>query len=255
MDSEESMKWNSRVGIAVVVAAFVAFGCAPPEVPDDDEPVEEPTAEQEDEPVDEEDEPVEEDDEPIDEDEDPVEEDDEMVDEEDDEGVVGMVAVAGVVDSDEEPMGEVRFTQTQQGVLVEGELEHGELAGAHGFHVHEEGVCDAPDFETAGGHFNPTGHDHGGPHDELGQRHAGDFGNIDFDAYGVADFEFVDEMITLGSGVNDVVGQALIVHYEEDDLETQPTGDAGPRAGCGIIEVDDDPREEDEDDEDAEDDE
>src|SRR5690625_1703739 len=26
--------------------------------------------------------------------------------------------------------------------------------GPHGFHIHEKGVCEEPDFESAGGHFN-----------------------------------------------------------------------------------------------------
>lgn len=153
------------------------------------------------------------------------------------EGVLHMVAMADVMSGEEEPMGQVMFTQTEEGVEVHGRLENLE-PGPKGFHVHEHGECDPPDFESAGGHFNPTGHPHGGPDDPAGERHAGDFGNIEFDEDGVAEFTFVDDVISLGEGTNDIVGQALIVHYEEDDQQTQPTGDAGPRAGCGIIETD-----------------
>lgn len=224
----------SKPLLAALIAGFVAVGCTPPEVQEDEEPVEEPTAQD-----DEADEPAieEEDEQEVAE----QEEEEEEVDPED--GVVGMVAVAEMISGEEETIGEVTFTQTQQGVLVEGRIQHDELGPTdHGFHVHEFGECDAPDFESAGGHFNPTDHPHGGPHDDPEQRHAGDFGNLQFDPNGIADFEFVDDVITVGSGTNDIVGQALIVHYEEDDLETQPTGDAGPRAGCGTIEVETDPR-------------
>ncbi len=208
------MRTWSHTAIALLSAGMLAYGCASPDVADDDEPVEEPE---------------------IDEQYDEHDEDDEHAEDDVDTGVIGLIAVAEVHDGDGEVMGEVEFTQTEDGVEVEGRLESLE-PGPRGFHVHEYGQCDAPDFESAGGHFNPTDTPHGGPHKDMEHRHAGDFGNIEFDEDGVAEFSFVDDMITLGDGVNDVVGQALIVHYDEDDLETQPTGDAGPRAGCGIIE-------------------
>ncbi len=153
----------------------------------------------------------------------------------DEQGVIGMVAVAEMFSGEGEPIGEVTFTQTVDGVEVDGFIETLDES-LKGFHVHEFGECDPPDFETAGGHFNPGGHSHGGPDDPADQRHAGDFGNIEFDAEGVSEFSFVDDVVTLGAGKNDIIGQSLIVHYEEDDLATDPTGDAGPRAGCGIIE-------------------
>ncbi len=152
-----------------------------------------------------------------------------------DEGVVGMMALAVVVDGEGQTIGEVRFTQTEEGVAVEGRIE-GQEPGPKGFHVHETGLCEPPDFMSAGGHFNPEDHPHGGPDDDPDYRHAGDFGNLDFDDDGVAEFSFVDPVVTLGSGVNNIVGQALIVHFEEDDLTSQPVGEAGGRAGCGLIE-------------------
>src|SRR5258706_16139737 len=33
----------------------------------------------------------------------------------------------------------------------------------HGVHIHESGDCTARDGSSAGGHFNPTSSDHGGP--------------------------------------------------------------------------------------------
>lgn len=192
--------------VVICFALALVVGCASPQ-PTEEQPVDEPIVD---------------------------ESDDDGVDE--DRGVLGLVGTAVVRSGDGDELGTVTFAQTEDGVLVEGRLE-GLEPGPKGFHVHEHGQCDPPDFESAGGHFNPTGHPHGGPDDPPELRHAGDFGNIEFDEDGVAEFSFVDDVITLGDGTNDVAGQALIVHYEEDDKQSQPTGAAGPRAGCGIVEV------------------
>jgi Cu-Zn family superoxide dismutase len=44
-----------------------------------------------------------------------------------------------------------------------------------------------------------------------------------------------DSLLAL-SGPNSIVGKAVIVHANADDLTSQPTGDAGPRVACGVIE-------------------
>lgn len=209
--------------VAVVAASLVLAGCSGQQDAEDEMPDEEPTVEED----------VESGEDDVAFEEEGMPEDEE---EEGDEGVLGLVGVAEMQDAEGNEIGEVIFTQLEEGVRVEGTLE-GLEEGPRGFHVHENSVCEAPDFESAGGHFNPEGHEHGGPDAEPGERHAGDFGNIEFDEDGVAEFSFVDEVITLGDGVNDVGGHALILHFEEDDQESQPTGDAGPRKACGIIEV------------------
>ncbi|MBA2661508.1 MAG: superoxide dismutase family protein [Bradymonadaceae bacterium] len=136
-----------------------------------------------------------------------------------------------------EHLGEITFTRTAQGVRVQGQVAGLEGNGARGFHVHEFGQCDPPDFQSAGGHFNPHGHPHGGPDHQPGARHVGDFGNIEVDDEGNAQPDFIDPIIALEAGLNNIIGHALIIHAEEDDLQTQPTGDAGARAACGIIEL------------------
>jgi Cu-Zn family superoxide dismutase len=127
--------------------------------------------------------------------------------------------------------GVVTFTQTDNGVKVYAHLE-GLTPGKHGFHVHEFGDCSAPDLTSAGGHFNPTQMAHGAPTDHT--RHSGDLGNIVADDKGMATLEWVDPMMRL-SGPNSIIGRAVIVHAKEDDLKTQPTGNAGPREACGVI--------------------
>ncbi len=127
--------------------------------------------------------------------------------------------------------GVITFTQTARGVKVVAQLE-GLAPGKHGFHVHEFGDCSAPDFTSAGGHYNPTQMSHGAPTDEA--RHSGDLGNIVADKKGMATLEWIDPIMQL-SGPSSIIGRAVIVHTKEDDLKTQPTGNAGAREACGVI--------------------
>jgi Cu-Zn family superoxide dismutase len=127
--------------------------------------------------------------------------------------------------------GIVTFTQTGDSVVVEAEMK-GLTPGKHGFHIHEFGDCSAPDATSAGGHFNPHKADHAAPDAE--KRHAGDLGNIEADASGVAKYKYTDSQIKL-SGPDSILGRGVIVHEKEDDLKTQPTGNAGARVACGVI--------------------
>jgi Cu-Zn family superoxide dismutase len=127
--------------------------------------------------------------------------------------------------------GVVTFTQTDKGVKVSAHLE-GLTPGKHGFHVHEFGDCSAPDLMSTGGHFNPTQMVHGAPTDAA--RHSGDLGNIVADEKGIAELEWLDPVMKL-AGPNSIIGHAVIVHLKEDDLKTQPTGNAGAREACGVI--------------------
>lgn len=127
--------------------------------------------------------------------------------------------------------GTITFVQTEKGVKVVAHLE-GLAPGKHGFHVHEFGDCSAPDFMSAGGHFNPTHTSHGAPIDET--RHSGDLGNLVADEKGVATLEWLDPVMKL-TGPESIIGRSVIVHINEDDLKSQPTGNAGGREGCGVI--------------------
>jgi len=103
----------------------------------------------------------------------------------------------------------------------------------HGFHIHEFGDCSAPDFASAGGHFNPDNHPHAGP--DAPAHHAGDLGNVTADEKGHAHLELTVDGITLDGGTHGVLGRGVILHSQADDLATQPTGDAGARIACGVI--------------------
>jgi len=119
---------------------------------------------------------------------------------------------------------------------VSGEVS-GLAAGKHGFHIHQFGDY-SNGCTSTGGHFNPDGKVHGGPCDEA--RHAGDLGNIIADDKGVAKVELKDAQIPL-TGVNSIIGRAIVVHADEDDLgkggyeDSKTTGHAGARLACGVI--------------------
>ncbi len=129
--------------------------------------------------------------------------------------------------------GTVTFTKVEEGVRVVAHFE-GVPAGDHGFHIHEFGDCSSGDGKSAGGHFNPYSVPHAGPDGE--QRHVGDLGNITANADGVAEKEFVDAMLGF-EGERSIAGKGVILHANADDLTTQPTGAAGARISCGVIEL------------------
>jgi Cu-Zn family superoxide dismutase len=55
------------------------------------------------------------------------------------------------------------------------------------------------------------------------------------DANGVAKLKFESTNISVDSGVSNIIGRGLIVHRDPDDYKTQPTGNAGPRLACAVI--------------------
>lgn len=130
--------------------------------------------------------------------------------------------------------GELRFAAVGDRIEVTGTISGLPGNSTHGFHVHETGDCSAPDATSAGGHFNPASTDHGRV--GQGEHHAGDSDNITADADGNATVQGWLEGATVGDGAaTDIVGKAVIVHADEDDYATQPTGDAGDRLACGVI--------------------
>jgi Cu-Zn family superoxide dismutase len=127
--------------------------------------------------------------------------------------------------------GNLTFAQVGGRVRVTGEIT-GHAPGTKGFHIHEKGDCSAPDAMSAGGHFNPAKTHHGAP----GAGHAGDMGNLEFDASGKAVVNLMVSGISVSKEApNGIIGRAVIVHVGTDDLKTDPTGNAGGRGACGVI--------------------
>ncbi len=144
-------------------------------------------------------------------------------------------AKAAMKSSDGKSIGDISFTEKDGKVEISGEL-HGLTPGEHGFHIHEGKECVAPGFETAGGHFAPNGKPHGAP--TAAEHHAGDFGNLEAGADGTAKIQLSSDAISLTPGAPDsVLGRAVILHANADDLHSQPSGKAGPRFACGVIEA------------------
>jgi len=126
--------------------------------------------------------------------------------------------------------GTVHFTDTADGTEVVVDLTN-VPPGVHGFHIHEGASC-ADDAKAAGGHFNPDNAPHAAP--DAASHHAGDFGNVTADDKGEVHTTFVTHSITVAAGTKSVVGHAVVLHANPDDLTSQPAGNAGPRIACGV---------------------
>ena len=129
--------------------------------------------------------------------------------------------------------GSVQFTQAGDKVLVKVDIKGLKPNAEHGFHVHEKGDCSSGDGMSTGGHFNPSGTSHGA-HGQ-GVHHAGDLPSLKADANGAAKVTFESSTISIVGGISNVIGKGLIVHLDPEDYKTQPTGNAGPRLACAVI--------------------
>lgn len=130
-------------------------------------------------------------------------------------------------------VGNITLTDTYAGVLIRGTISELGL-GAHAIHIHSVGRCEPP-FTTAGPHFNPENRQHG--FRSPNGWHLGDLPNIDTPASGRLTFEFVLPGVSLRgkNALLDADGAAIIIHASRDDYVTDPAGDSGSRAACGVI--------------------
>lgn len=127
--------------------------------------------------------------------------------------------------------GVVTFTKDGDNLKVVADLE-GLTPGKHGFHIHQYGDESSPDGKSAGDHFNPTNQRHGGPTDV--QHHMGDMGNIEAQSDGKAHLEMTLSGVSL-MGNDSIIGRSVVVHEKEDDMMSQPAGNAGTRLAVGVI--------------------
>jgi len=129
-------------------------------------------------------------------------------------------------------VGTVEFFSTPMGVVVSAEVsglpydsEAKCTPQIYGFHIHNAGRCTGtPDepFSDAGGHFNPEDCPH--------PAHAGDMPNL-FGNRGYAWSAFLTDRLS----PEDIMGRAVIIHSEADDMRTDPSGNSGKRIACGVI--------------------
>ena len=129
--------------------------------------------------------------------------------------------------------GTVTFEQRGDKVRVTASVSGLRPNGEFGFHVHEAGDCSSGDGMSTKGHFNPYGKAHS-MHSSA-ERHAGDLPSLKSDASGNAHLSVDLDIITVSPGPASVVGRGLIVHAQPDDFKTQPTGNAGARSACAVI--------------------
>jgi superoxide dismutase, Cu-Zn family len=145
-------------------------------------------------------------------------------------------ATAELKDPDGKTVGIATLTQTAHGVLLKLDIQ-GMAPGRRSLHIHEKGVCEGPNFESAGGHFNPHDAKHGFLTGE--EPHAGDMPNFEVPASGKIVVERINTMVTLAEGRPASLfgphGTALVIHDGTDDYKSQPAGDAGDRIACGVV--------------------
>lgn len=146
-------------------------------------------------------------------------------------GMSERVAVASLRTAANADVGRATATETAGGiqVMVEGMAMP---PGPHGAHVHTTGRCDAPDFTTAGGHWNPMSTQHGmenpqGPH-------AGDMPNLAVSSDGRGTLTFTLPAGTM-AGLLDADGSAMMIHAGPDDMRSDPAGNSGGRIACGVF--------------------
>lgn len=141
-----------------------------------------------------------------------------------------------LINDDGVGVGVATLVEEDDGVHITVDAHH-LTPGIHGFHIHERGICEAPSFESAGGHFNPTNKLHGFDHPEG--YHAGDLQNIEVKQDGTISETVKTGAVTLKSGEPNSLlqneGTALVIHADPDDYVSQPAGNAGERIVCGVI--------------------
>jgi len=129
--------------------------------------------------------------------------------------------------------GEATFEQVGDKVRVVVFVEGLKPEQEHGLHIHEAGDCSSGDGMSTKGHFNPFGKPHG--HPGGAERHAGDLPALKASKEGRANVQIDLDVITVTPGPASIIGRGLIVHAAPDDYKTQPTGNAGARIACGVI--------------------
>ena len=140
-------------------------------------------------------------------------------------------ATAMLKTADGKDAGMVMASQTDDGIKL-AITSSGLAEGEHGIHVHMTGKCEGPKFESAGGHWNPVGAEHGLSNPQ-GQHH-GDMPNLVVASDGSGKMDYVlseaqlDEMM-------DADGAALVIHAKADDQMTDPSGNSGDRVACGVF--------------------
>jgi Cu-Zn family superoxide dismutase len=143
-------------------------------------------------------------------------------------------AAADILNADGRKVARVTAEEAGEGVRLRIEAE-GMPAGAYGAHVHATGRCDAPGFESAGPHWNPSARQHG--KDNPAGMHKGDLPNLLVGTDGRGSFEYTVLGAAIGGpgSMLDADGAAVVLHQRGDDYRTDPSGNSGDRIACGVL--------------------
>jgi superoxide dismutase, Cu-Zn family len=144
-------------------------------------------------------------------------------------------ATAVMKDAKGTTVGLATFTEEAGGLVRINVNVRGLTPGLHSIHIHNTGNCTGPSFNSAGGHYNPLGKEHGlnnpkGPH-------AGDLPNLEVGADGMGHMNFTTDRVTVSPGPTMLFtanGTSLVIHAGPEDQLTNPAGNSGVRIVCGV---------------------
>lgn len=147
---------------------------------------------------------------------------------------IGQTGTATIKTRDGKKLGDLKVVHHKDGIKIIGKLTGLPKSSTHGFHIHQNGECEG-DFKSAGSHYDPMNtNKHGRMHAKT---HAGDFGNIKTNKQGSVTIDKFKKGLKLESSEPkyELYGKAFIIHAKNDEFQPQPSGNAGPRIACGVI--------------------